>query len=141
MNTALHTSKFKAWKQLVAVACVGMLTSMSAHADNPVAGATLYASNCSGCHGGAPLTSNGSKIYNARNARLWIQSNINSNNSGMGSLRTMTVQQVADVAAYLGNSPSSLTFASTNVGVTAATQTVTVKASLTNATALRTYLS
>ena len=45
-----------------------------------------------------------------------IQSNINSNNSGMGKLAAtgstpMTAQQVADVAAYLGNWPSTLTFA------------------------------
>ena len=139
MKIALHTSKFKAWKQFLAVACFGLLTTMSAHADNPVTGATLFTANCatSGCHQTAtPLTSNASKIFNARNARSWIQSNINSNNSGMGRLNTMTAQQVSDVAAYLGNSPSSLTFASTNIGVTAATQTVTVKAALVNGPAL-----
>lgn len=139
MKNFLHTSTFKAWKQLVAVACFGVFTSMSAHADDPVAGATLFSANCatSGCHQtGTPLTSNASKIFNARNARSWIQNNINGNNSGMGRLSGMTAQQVADVAAYLGNSPSSLAFASTNVGVTAAMQTVTVKAALLNGPAL-----
>jgi trimeric autotransporter adhesin len=109
--------------------------SFNAMADDPVAGATQFSANCTGsnCHNTAtPLTSNAAKIYNARNARAWIQSNINSNNSGMRVLSTMTAQQVADVAAYLGNSPSSLSFASTAVGSTAATQTVSVKASLSN---------
>jgi trimeric autotransporter adhesin len=109
--------------------------SFNAMADDPVAGAAQFSANCTGsnCHNTAtPLISNAAKIYNARNARAWIQSNINSNNSGMRVLSTMTAQQVADVAAYLGNSPSSLSFASTAVGSTAATQTVTVKASLSN---------
>lgn len=115
---------------LVAVAFSAF--SQATWADDPVTGATQFSTNCaaSGCHTTAtPLTSNASKIFNARNARDWIQSNINSDNSGMGRLSGMTAQQVADVAAYLGNSPSSLTFASTNVGSTSATQTVTVKAS------------
>lgn len=118
-------------KRMFAAAALSIL-SMASWADDPVAGATLFSSNCSasGCHTTTtPLTSNVSRIFNARNARLWIQSNINSNNSGMGQLSGMTAQQVADVAAYLGNSPSTLTFASTNVGSTSATQTVTVKAS------------
>lgn len=111
----------------------GGFFALPALADDPVAGAAQFSANCtaSGCHTTAtPLTSNVSRIYNARNARSWIQSNINSNNSGMGILRTMSAQQVADVAAYLGNSPSSLSFPSTAVGSAAATQTVTVKSSL-----------
>lgn len=109
------------------------LLSLTAWADSPVTGATLYSTNCtgSGCHNtSTPLTSNAAKIYNARNARAWIQSNINSNNSGMGRLSGLTAQQVADVAAYLGNTPTTLTYASTNVGSTSATQQVTVYASL-----------
>ncbi len=124
--------KLIALKRLIGAALLGFLASFGAHADNPVTGATLF-SNCtgSGCHNtSTPLTSNASKIYNARNARNWIQSNINSNNSGMGRLNTLTAQQVADIAAYLGNWPSTLTFPSTAVGSTAATQTVTIAASL-----------
>jgi hypothetical protein len=118
-------------KRLLAAAALCLLP-LATWADDPVAGATQFSANCatSGCHTTAtPLTSNVSRIFNARNARAWIQSNINSNNSGMGVLSGMTAQHVADVAAYLGNSPSTLTFASTNVGATSATQTVTVKAS------------
>jgi hypothetical protein len=120
-------------KRGIAAACFGVFASFGAHADDPAAGATVFSGNCngSGCHNTTtPLTSNASKIYNARNARAWIQSNINSNNSGMGRLSGLTAQQVADVAAYLGNTPTSLTFAATAVGATATAQTVTVSASL-----------
>ena len=141
MNTVLHTPTFKAWTQLLAVACLGFFTSLSAHADDPVVGATLWANDCtgSGCHNTTPLTSNTDREFSSRNARSFIQTNINSDNSGMGRLSGMTAQQVADVAAYVGNSPSRLTFASTNVGATSATQTVTVKASTKSGYALTTF--
>lgn len=107
---------------------------LSALADDPVNGAALFASNCSGCHGSSPLTSNNSKIYFGRNARSVIENAIATNNSGMGSLRSnfpSNGSQIADVAAYLGNSPATLSFPATTVGSTAAaTQTVTVAASL-----------
>lgn len=134
MKTIFRTSTLKSWKQLLA-AVVLSAVSLAAWADSPVNGATQFSANCtaSGCHTTTtPLTSNVSRIFNARNARSWIQSNINSDNSGMGVLSGMTAQAVADVAAYLGNSPSTLTFGSANVGATAATQTVTIKPSLQN---------
>jgi trimeric autotransporter adhesin len=116
------------------VACLATLAFDGAHADNPTTGASLYASHCASCHGNSPLTSNGSKIYFGRNARGVIETAIATNNSGMGALRPTfptNGTQIADVAAYLGNSPSTLTFPSTNVGVTSpSTQTVTVAASL-----------
>ncbi|OYT99266.1 MAG: hypothetical protein CFE40_05195 [Burkholderiales bacterium PBB1] len=128
-NPAMISNTVNRW---LAAAALSLL-SLTAWADSPVTGATLYSANCtgSGCHNTTtPLTSNASKIYNARNARAWIQSNINSNNSGMGRLSGMTAQQVADVAAYLGNTPTTLTYPSTNVGSSSATQQVTVYASL-----------
>ena len=124
--TSKHFTRF------IAAISLGLFATFSAHADDPAAGASVF-SNCSGsgCHNTTtPLTSNASKIYNARNARAWIQSNINSNNSGMGRLSSLTAQQVADVAAYLGNTPTSLAFASTAVGSTAVAQTFTLYASL-----------
>lgn len=120
-------------KRLLAAASLAAMAMSSAHADDPAHGAALFAPSCatSGCHQTTtPLTSNASKIFNARNARAWIQSNINSNNSGMGRLSTMSPQDVADIAAYLGNTPTSLSFGSTAVGSTSATQLVTVYASL-----------
>lgn len=124
--------------RLCGAALLAGAASFGAHADNPINGATLYASSCASCHGASPLTSNGSKIYFGRNARSVIETAIATNNSGMGSLRTAfptNGMQIADVAAYLGNSPSALTFPSTAVSTTSATtQTVTVAASLKGAT-------
>jgi trimeric autotransporter adhesin len=133
--TAFHLRFIKCLsKPWFAAAVFGVFATFGAHADNPVTGATLYANNCSGCHGSTPLTSNKSKIYYGRNARAVIEAAIAGNNSGMGSLRSTfptNGSQIADVAAYLGNTPSTLTFGTTNVGTTSATtQTVTVSASL-----------
>ena len=100
-------------------------------AADPVNGATLYANNCAGCHGGSPLTSNGSKIYNGRNAMSVIDSGIN----GVGEMRSLRGaypsggSALADVAAYLGNSPSTLSFGSAAVGSASAAMTVTVRSS------------
>ena len=122
------------FRRILGAALLAGLASFGAHADNPVNGATLYANNCASCHGSSPLTSNTSKIYFGRNARSVIEAAIATNNSGMGSLRgafPTNGTQIADVAAYLGNSPSTLTFPSTAVGSTSpTTQTVTVAASL-----------
>ena len=51
---------------------LAIFASPAVLADDPVAGATLYASKCSSCHGSNPLTSNSNKIYNGRNARAVI---------------------------------------------------------------------
>ncbi len=106
-----------------------------AHADNPTTGTSLYAANCtgSGCHGATPLVSNSSKIYNGRNARAVIDAAIAGDTGGMARLRAAFPAggvQIADVAAYLGNSPAAVTFTATPVGTTSAAQTVTVNASL-----------
>jgi trimeric autotransporter adhesin len=138
----MDVMKRTALKRLLAAGLLGVCAPFAAHADDPASGATLFSSNCtgSGCHNTAtPLTSNATKIYTARNARAWIQSNINSDNSGMGRLSGLTAQQVANIAAYLGNfagtattatTLSGLTFPSTAIGTTSATtQTVTIAAS------------
>ena len=113
------------------VALLG-LACVDARADDPVHGQTLYAAQCASCHGSSPLTSNSNKIYNGRNARSVIDAAIGSV-ADMNSLRASYLSggtALADVAAYLGNSPTTLSFASTAVGSTAAAQTVTVYASL-----------
>jgi trimeric autotransporter adhesin len=115
----------------IAALVLSALATFGAHADSPATGQSLWSANCtgSGCHGNSPLTNNGVKEYASRNARAWIQSNINSNNSGMSRVSGLTAQQVADIASYVGNTPTSLAFASTAVGSTAAAQTITVYAS------------
>lgn len=120
--------------RLAATWLLGCLAPLGAHADAPVNGAARYAADCasSGCHGASPLTSNSKKIYNGRNSRALLDSAIGSVGE-MKSLRTSYPSggaALADLAAYLGNTPTSLTFASTTVGATAPVQTVTVYASL-----------
>lgn len=112
----------------------GLVVACSAWADSPTNGASLYTANCAsaGCHGNSPLTSNSNKIYNGRNARAAIDAGI-SNVGSMNSLRTTFPagsSELADLAAYLGNSPTSLNFASTTVGASSSAQTITVYASL-----------
>ena len=137
MNPQELTPIKKTAKRLLAVLLLGT-ASMGAWADSPANGAALYAS-CSGCHGSTPLSSNVSKIFNGRNARSVIDAAISGNVGGMGFLSGSFPSggaNSADIAAYLGNSPSSLGFGSANVGASAATQTVTVAASTKAANAL-----
>ena len=115
--------------------CGALLSAaaFAANADDPVNGKSVYASRCASCHGSSPLTSNKSKIYNGRNARSVIDSAIANDTGGMGSLRGALPSGgsgLADLAAYLGNSPATLGFGSVNVGSTSGAQTVTVSASL-----------
>lgn len=103
-----------------------------AWADSATNGASLYTTHCASCHGNSPLTSNSNKIYNGRNARAVTDAAIN-NVGDMKSLRSAFPaggSALADVAAYLGNTPTSITFASTAVNATSAASTVTVYASL-----------
>ena len=67
----------------------------------PVAstGKVLYASRCSGCHG--PAAAGGSKVLNGANSAITILSAINSNRGGMGTLSSLTQQNLADIAAFL----------------------------------------
>jgi trimeric autotransporter adhesin len=132
--TSPTAMKPNALKRLIGAALLGVFASFGAQADDPVAGATLFSNSCSGssCHGSTPLTSNTTKIYNGRNARNVIDSAIGSIGE-MNSLRSAFPAgstALADLAAYLGNAPSTVSFPSTSVGSTSAAQTVTVYASL-----------
>ncbi len=121
----------KSLLSVAALVCSALVMS-TARADDPNSGASLYASHCAGCHGPSPLTSNVSKIYNGRNARAAIDASITSVGA-MNSLRSTFPAGgtgLADLAAYLGNTPTSLSFPSTAVGSTSSALTVTVYASL-----------
>ncbi len=121
------------FKRLLTAALLGLVAASGARADASANGAALYANQCAGCHGSSPLTSNTSKIYNGRNARSVIDSAISGDTGGMSFLRSAFPAggtELADVAAYLGNTPANLTFGSTAVGSTASAQTITVYASL-----------
>jgi len=64
-----------------------------------VAGKALYA-QCSGCHGAA--AAGGLRVLNGTNSTITILNAITTNMGGMGSLSTLTNQNLADLAAYLG---------------------------------------
>lgn len=122
----------------LAAAALCLAASLGAHADDPVNGRSLYSNHCASCHGASPLTSNSQKIYNGRNARAVIDAAI-SNVGDMNSLRAQYPAggtALADLAAYLGNTPISLSFAATAVGSTSAAQAATVYASLKGASAI-----
>lgn len=134
----MHVLPRLAFKRLLVTAALGGLLPFAAQADDPVNGKALYTTHCASCHGANPLTSNSNKIYNSRNARAAIDAGI-SNVGDMNSLRPSFPSggtALADMAAYLGNTPASLAFASTAVGSTSATQSVTVYASLKSGNAL-----
>jgi mono/diheme cytochrome c family protein len=61
----------------------------------PIDGAALYASKCSSCHGDLATSSMQGSTAAA------IQSAINNNRGGMGSLSTLTADQVAAIATAL----------------------------------------
>ncbi|HEX5683180.1 MAG TPA: choice-of-anchor D domain-containing protein [Ideonella sp.] len=99
---------------------------VAGHAADPILGTTKYSQNCSGCHSVASTAA----IDRGRNSPSMIRSAIN-NVGAMSHLSSLSTADLEDIAAYLGNAPSSLSFAQTTVGQTSATQTVTVRASRT----------
>lgn len=100
----------------------------ASHAADPVLGTTKFSQNCSGCHSVASTAT----IDRGRNSPSMIRTAIN-NVGAMSGLSSLSTTDLEDIAAYLGNAPSSLSFAQTTVGQTSATQTITVRASRTAA--------
>jgi mono/diheme cytochrome c family protein len=62
-------------------------------------GKTLYASQCSSCHG--PAAAGGSNVLTGANSAITILSAINRNLGRMGTLSSLTQQNLADIAAFL----------------------------------------
>ena len=103
---------------------------VASHAADPALGTTKFSQNCAGCHSVASTAT----VDRGRNSPSMIRSAIN-NVGMMSSLSSLSTTDLEDIAAYLGNAPSSLSFAQTTIGQTSATQTVTVRASRTAALA------
>ncbi len=124
------------FQRTLATAAFALFASFGARADDPANGANLFANNCAGskCHSTTPLTSNTNKGYNARNSRGAIDAAMNSV-SEMKNTATLRPafpsggSAIADVAAYLGNTPNALNFGATAVGSSSAALSVTVYAS------------
>lgn len=114
-----------------------VLAAPALQAADPVRGAGLYTTPprpgllvCVDCHGENPQANNFGNIFSGHNAVALIQRAIRSNTGGMGYFGALYDEtDLADIAAYLGNAPTSLEFPPTASGATSAVKTVTVSAS------------
>lgn len=104
---------------------------------DPERGARLFATApapgllaCMDCHSEEPLVNNFGNIFVGRNAAALIQRAVVSNTGGMGYFRAYYDEAaLADIAAYLGNSPAALDFGTVPLGRSSAPLSVTVNAS------------
>jgi cytochrome c553 len=113
----------RSWWQALGLAAA-LAWPAAGFAADPVQGSTKFVQNCSSCHSVASTAT----VDRGRNSPAMIRSAIN-NVGMMGGLSSLSTTDLEDIAAYLGNAPSSLSFAQTTVGQTSAAQTVTVRAS------------
>ena len=96
----------------------------SAWSADPVLGTTKFSQRCAACHSVASTAS----VDRGRNSPAMIQNAI-ATVGAMSSLSSLSSTDLEDIAAYLGNAPSSLSFSQTTVGQTGSAQVVTVRAS------------
>lgn len=119
------------------IAWAGLAWGTPVHAADPVRGAQLFAAppapgllGCADCHSDNPVVNNFGNIWAGRNAVALIERAVQSNTGGMGYLREYrSAADLADIAAYLGNSPAAVQFAPTAVGGRSAAATVRVSTS------------
>lgn len=121
----------------VALGCAAAAVGPPVQAADPLRGAALYATPpragllaCADCHSADPGVNNFGNIFVGRNAVELIQRAVGFNTGGMGYFASFYgTGDLADIAAFLGNSPASLAFADTFVGSVTTPQRVTVRAS------------
>ena len=120
------------WRVLLLAA--GWAGCLSSQAADPVRGAALFAQapapgllGCIDCHSENPHLNNFGNIWVGRNAVALIERAVGTNTGGMGYLRSYrSPADLADIAAYLGNTPDALSFPLTAVGSSSAVLAVTV---------------
>ncbi|WP_082938917.1 choice-of-anchor D domain-containing protein [Mitsuaria sp. 7] len=96
-----------------------------AFAADPVAGQARFSQVCAACH----TVASTAVVDRGRNNPAMIQNAINTIPQMAGVGGAVSAADIANIAAYLGNSPSSISFAQTAVGATSAVSTITVSAS------------
>lgn len=85
---------------------------------------------CVDCHGENPAVNNFGNIWSGKNAVFFIQRAVSSNTGGMNRFASIySAKDFADIAAFLGNTPSALQFAATPIGTTSGAQVLTVSTS------------
>ncbi len=122
------------WHWRVLMLAAGWAGCLSSQAADPVRGAALFAQppapgllGCIDCHSDNPHFNNFGNIWVGRNAVALIERAVGTNTGGMGYLRSYrSPADLADIAAYLGNTPGALSFPLTAVGGSSAVQAVTV---------------
>lgn len=99
---AANTGNMGSLSKLTALEIQAIATALEVAITPPtqIDGAALYASKCSSCHGALATSSKKGATANA------TQSAINNNQGGMGSLSTLTADQVAAIAAALATMPT-----------------------------------
>lgn len=104
----------------------GALLAAPAFAADPVAGQTRFSQACAACH----TVASTAVVDRGRNNPAMIQNAINTIPAMTAAVSgNVSATDLADIAAYLGNSPASISFAQTTVGQTSAVSTVTISAS------------
>lgn len=85
---------------------------------------------CVDCHGEKPQEQNFGNIWAGRHAAFLIERAVSINTGGMGYFRSFYDRSaLADIAAWLGTAPTSLTFADTLVGTVSTSRSVTLSTS------------
>ena len=110
----------------MAIAAIAATLAAPAFAADPIAGQSKFSQSCAACHSVAST----SVVDRGRNNPAMIQNAINTIPAMTGTLSgNISASDLADIAAYLGNSPGSISFAQTSVGQSSAVSTVTISAS------------
>lgn len=112
-------------KILLTIAALAALASGQASAD-AVYGASLYNSDCAGCHGN--LTSTWAT------SAATIQNAIQRNRGGMGRLSTLSATDLQDLADYMNNPAAATASTGTTTGATTGTTTGTATGTTTTGT-------
>lgn len=105
---------------------------------DPVRGAKLFSTTsnpkllaCVDCHSDDPIVNNFGNIWSGRNSVDLIERAIYSNTGGMGYFRNLlSSDDLVDIAAYLGNSPGSLEFEDTKLGMPSSIKKASLSSSL-----------
>ncbi|HSW03353.1 choice-of-anchor D domain-containing protein [Aquabacterium sp.] len=126
------------WRGLAAaIVCGAALLPCAARASDPAHGEQLFMTSpapgelaCADCHSDNPRLNNFGNIWSGRNAVALIQRAVSLNTGGMGVFsRYYGAADLADIAAFLGNTPVRVDFPQTPLGQRSAVQRITVSAS------------